>query len=51
MSCSLIRPMILDCTPWILRYWVPVELGFWIAVVRGIPDTLSCVPDSKAQDS
>ena len=24
-----------------------VELGFWIAIVSGIPDSLSCIPDSK----
>ena len=24
---------------------------FWIPVVNGIPDSLSCFPDSKAQDS
>jgi len=28
-----------------------VELGFWIPIVRGIPDSLRCIPDSKAQDS
>ena len=28
-----------------------VERGFWILIVRGIPDSLSCIPDSKAQDS
>ena len=28
-----------------------VELGFRIAIISGIPDYLSCVPDSKAQDS
>ena len=28
-----------------------VELGFRIAIVSGIPDSLSCIPDSKAQDS
>ena len=27
------------------------ELGFWISIVSGIPDSLSCIPDSKAQDS
>ena len=27
------------------------ELGFWIGIVSWIPDSLSCVPDSKAQDS
>ena len=26
------------------------ELGFWIPVVGRISDTLSCIPDSKAQD-
>ena len=28
-----------------------VELGFWIPNVSGIPDSLSCIPDPKAQDS
>ena len=28
-----------------------VELGFWIAIVSGIPDSLSCILDSNAQDS
>ena len=40
-------------------FWIPdtgfqsllVELGFWITIVSGIPDFLSCIPDSKAQDS
>ena len=27
-----------------------VELGFYIAIVSGIPDSLNCIPDSKAQD-
>ena len=28
-----------------------VELGFQMPIVSGIPDSFSCVPDSKAQDS
>ena len=28
-----------------------VELGFWIPVVSVIPESMSCIPDSKAQDS
>ena len=28
-----------------------VELGLWIPIVSGIPDSLSCIPDSKAQDT
>ena len=45
---------------WILRrgFQIPgylfqslsLELGFWIPVVSGIPDSLSCIPDSKVQD-
>ena len=31
--------------------YLSVELGLWIAVVSGIPDSLSCIPDSKTQDS
>ena len=26
------------------------ELGFWIPIVIGIPDSFSCIPDSKTQD-
>ena len=26
------------------------KLGFWIPIVSGIPDSLSCIPDSKVQD-
>ena len=46
-----------------LGFWIPlrgfripgtgflsVELRFWIPIVSGIPDSLSCIPDSKAQD-
>ena len=37
------------------RYWIrdslSLELGFLIPIVSGIPDSLSCIPDSKAQDS
>ena len=28
-----------------------MELGFWIAIVCRIPDSLSCIPDYKALDS
>ena len=28
-----------------------VELGFWIPIVSGIPDSHSCIQDSMAQDS
>ena len=40
------------CTAWILdsRQW-NLELGFRVPIVSGIPDSLSCIPDSKAQDS
>ena len=48
-----------------LGFWIPhcglqipgtgfqslsVELGFWIPIISGIPDSLSCIPDSKTQD-
>ena len=46
---------------WIPHHWfripgtgfqsLSVELGLWISIVSGIPDFLSCVPNSKAQDS
>ena len=47
---------ILYAMPWIPdpRYWIPVflvKLGFWIPIISRIPDSLSCIPDSKAQDS
>ena len=51
------QPWILDSTPWITdsRYCISdslsVKLGFQIRVVSGIPDCLSCMSDSKAQDS
>ena len=28
-----------------------VELVFWISIVIRVPDSLSCIPDSKAPDS
>ena len=28
-----------------------MELGLWILIVSEFPDALSCIPDSKAQDS
>ena len=31
--------------------YLSVELGFWNPVVSGIPDSLSCIPVSKTQDS
>ena len=43
-----------------LGFWIPhrgfrillsVELGFRIAIFSGIPDSLSCIPDCKAQNS
>ena len=49
-----------------LGFWIPrrgfpisgswfqslsVELGFWIPILSRIPDSLSCIPDSKDQDS
>ena len=27
--------------------FLSLELGFWIPIVRGIPDSLSCIPDSN----
>ena len=48
---------ILDSTPWIpdSKYWIPdflsVELGFWIPIVSRIPDSVSCIPVSEAQES
>ena len=42
-----------DCGSQILDsgYFLSVELGFWIPIVSGIPESLSCTPHSKAQDS
>ena len=50
---NVMQSWIRDSTPLIAysRYWISVELGFWIPVVNGILDSLSCIPDSKAQDS
>ena len=28
-----------------------MKLGFWISILSRIPDSWSCIPDSKAQDS
>ena len=28
-----------------------MELGFRISIISGFPDSLGCIPDSKAQDS
>ena len=30
--------------------FLSVELGLWIPIVSGIPDSLICIPDSKTQD-
>ena len=32
-------------------FFLSVELGFLIPIFSGIPDSLSCIPDSAAQDS
>ena len=48
---------ILDSTQWIPDFQAPnpgslsMELGFPIPIVSGIPDSLSCIPDSRAPDS
>ena len=40
---------------WIPRrgFWIPdsmsVELGFWIPILRGIPDFLRCIPESEVR--
>ena len=34
----------------VINFILSVELGFWIPIFSGIPDSLSCIPDSKAQD-
>ena len=45
-----------DSTAWIpdSSYWIPnslkVGLGFRIAVVRGIRDSLTCIPDSTSKN-
>ena len=31
--------------------YVSVELGFWIPIVSGMPDSLNCILDCKTQDS
>ena len=46
----------LDSTPWIpdskswINHFLSVEHEFWIPIISGIPDSLSCIPDSKGQD-
>ena len=60
LTCTILgllrQSWILDSTPWIpdSSYgWgdsLSVELGFRISIVSGIPDSLSCIPDSKAQN-
>ena len=56
MQGNPIQSGILESTPWIpdSRYWIldslAVKLGLRIPVASGIPDSLSCIPDSKAQD-
>ena len=32
-------------------YSLSVKVGFWIPIASVIPDSLSCIPDSKTQDS
>ena len=41
---------IMDSTPWIPDS-LSVELGFRISIFNGVPKSLSCIPDSKSQDS
>ena len=48
--------LVLDLTPWIpdarIGFQSPsVELGVWNPIISGIPDFLSCIPDSKTQES
>ena len=56
MKGNSIQSWILDSTPRITnsRFRIPwslsVKLGFWIPIVSGIPDSLSCIPDFKDQD-
>ena len=57
MKGNSIQSWILDSTPRITnsRFRIPwslsVKLGFWIPIVSGIPDSLSCIPDAKDQIS
>ena len=41
---------ILDSMLWIPDSSMLVEDGFWIPIVSGIPDSLSCIPDYKCWD-
>ena len=56
MKGNSIQSWILDSTPRITnsRFRIPwslsVKLRFWIPIVSGIPDSLSCIPYSKDQD-
>ena len=31
--------------------YLSVDIGIWIPIVSGIPDSLSCIPNSKTKDS
>ena len=31
--------------------YLSVDLGFWILIVSWVPNSLSCIPDSKTQNS
>ena len=55
---SIFPPLMLPFRILRLRFRIPgngfpvsllVELGFWILIVSRIPDSLSCIPDSKTQ--
>ena len=56
-SCNPRQSWILESTLWIpdYRYWIldslSMETGFRIPITRGIPDSLSRIPYSKALDS
>ena len=56
MQGNPIQTGILESTTWISdsSYWISdslaVELGLQITIASEIPDSLCCIPDSKAQD-
>ena len=49
-ACSKASPHVFRIPGTIFQY-LSVELGFWIPIGSGIPDSLSCIPDSKTRVS
>ena len=52
MQGNPIQTGILESTPWISdsSYWISDSLAVELGLQITIPDSLCCIPDSKAQD-